>query len=149
MALSVARRIIFDGSYDTTAITKVVETININEEERYTSGAWARKEVTLAAATNMDFNSYFADAFGTTINFATLKELFIWNTDTVKTVALSGNLKTLFMGGDTDDPVIQPDGWWGIANPTGWTIVNAASDTLTLTPSAAGAVVQIFVVGAE
>jgi len=149
MAIAVARSIIFDGSVDETNITKATEAIAVNEQEKYTSGKWVRKQVTLAAATDMDLNTYFADAFGNTVNFVTLKELWVWNTDTAKTVVVSGNILTLFQGAATETPTIQPDGWYAQVYPTGWTVVGATSDVMTLTPSAAGAVVKIFIVGAE
>jgi len=148
MALSVARTISFGGSQDSTEITQVVETINVNKQEKYTSGVWVRDSVTLAAATDMDLDTYFSDGFGNAVNFATLYELWIHNTDTVKTVAVSGQILTLFQATGAEARTIQPDGYFIETNPTGWT-VNDASDVMTLTPSAAGAVVEIFIIGAE
>lgn len=152
-----SRRIEFSGTYKSAGDLETGQVpIGIAQLQSYTNGtganqanAWFSDTRALASSTpeTIDLTSGLTDRFGTTIVFATITEILVYNRNTTasQTIALSGNAMTAF-GATTE--TVGPKGIWHVASPVdGFTITNTNQDQFTVTPGAYAVSYDLIIVG--
>lgn len=132
--------------------------IGVNLLKQYTSGTganqanqwWADRRTTPAGAESLDLFGGLTDAFGNTINFATIREIIVQSrsTTTAERLSLSGTafsdmgLITLLS--------IGAGGRFMLSSPIdGFAITDSSGDILTVTPTPSNGshVYDIFLIG--
>ena len=91
------------------------------------------------------------DAFGTAINFTSIKELAIFNRGTTsgEFVTIGGNFVATFLGGTSQLVVLYSGGSFHVSKPlSGMPVTQGVLDTLTITEfSVSGITYDIFLIG--
>lgn len=110
------------------------------------------RAVTTGASESLDLYGGLSDKFGTTINFARVKAIFIENTHATQTLTIGGGdapLDVLF-GTATGTLAIGAYGAFGIVAPlTGYAITDSTNDTLHVEAEAGGTTItyKIWIIG--
>ncbi len=146
--VTLTRRLTFGGKFvKNPAQTKAAETIDIDASQTYTHGTaanqanqpWGSAGVELAAAPgNIDLSGVIVDAFGTTIAFSKIKELWIFNTSIVsgENLTLTGNWGNAVFGG-TFLHIVPPSGHYHVSSPIdGYAVTATSADIITIDPGA-------------
>jgi len=151
LTLNVKRQ--FDGRYTSSAdLTTPVEEIGLKYTQAYAAGEWIAftDQASSGVPISIDLNT-LTNAFGQSINLATVYELWVHNKSTTsgEQLTVAGNFLDVLMGGHTDAPVIDPNGWWGGSSPVdGFTVTNTTADTLTFDSGTDTISADIYILGA-
>ncbi len=161
MATFVAtRNITFAGTYTLAGdLDDGVVSIGTSQSQDYTNGTGANQANTwfsdtraLASTTpeTIDLTSGLSDRFGTTLVFATITEILVYNRNATASedITLSGNAMAAFLGGTTHTITVPPKGIWHAASPVdGFTITNTTQDQFTVTPGAYAVSYDLIIAG--
>lgn len=159
--ITLTRRLVFGGKFiKNPAQTTAAETIGIDASQTYTDGTaanqakqpWGSEEVELAAAPgNIDLSGVVTDAFGATVAFTKIKELWIFNTSLVTgaNLTLTGNFgDAAFAAGGTFSHIVPPNGHFHVSNPgAGYTVTATTGDIITIDPGAATITYKAWALG--
>ena len=151
MAIFVAtRRIEWSGTHkNATAglLSPPTASIGIANSNDYTTGsganqvnAWyATTRSAAAAADTIDLDADLADAFGTTLVFTSIKEIWIINRSTAsgEDLTISGDAMLAFVGNNAHQAKAAAGGMWHQSAPVdGFAISSPDQDVLSIDPGA-------------
>jgi hypothetical protein len=140
----------FSGDND---LSSVSQAFNYTQNYNLTNGTgidqanmiWAdQRTISASGVDNLDLYGGLSNAFGSTINFTSIKGIII--------VAASTNTNDVLIGGDdsaafvgwvgasTDTIVVKPGGMFALVNPAsnGYTVTNTTADVLQIANSSSG-----------
>jgi hypothetical protein len=140
-ALTISRSLSFSGSYVKTADLETATTpIAINKSQDYTNGTSSQQcnlhvADTRAGTETIDLNSTLTDIYGTTANFATIREFTIINRQTGagENLVITGDFVNQAFGAITSI-IVEPGGIFHVSSPiTGFTVTAGSQDEITVT----------------
>lgn len=111
-----------------------------------------QRTITASSSENLDLYGGLTNAFGTTINFASIKGIIIY--------AASSNTNNVIVGGDatsgfanwisdtSDEIVVKPGGLFALVDPgaDGYAVTDSTADILKITNSSSGTSVTYDVI---
>jgi hypothetical protein len=140
-------RHLIEGSFQVSGdLTKTTERIPIIGQQQYGAGSaaqqgdqWLADKRTLAGASEtINLESTLKNAFGDTITFTKLRELWIFNTATTAghLLTLTGGFLGVMIGGTDPAPTIAPLGWYIRSSPIDGYAISEGKTSITIDPGA-------------